>query len=126
MSVLIAPAKAELAFVIDGGGAAITTGVKGYLRVPFGCVVDRVTLTADQVGSIQIDIWRSTYAGFPPSDADSITGGHEPGIVDSNKYDDSVLTGWSKSLNDGEILAFNVDSTATIIRVTVNLQVRKR
>jgi hypothetical protein len=126
VSVLIAPAKAELAFVIDGGGSAITAGVKGHLRVPFGCFVDRVTLTADQVGSIQIDIWRSTYADFPPVDAGSITGGHEPAIVDNSKYDDSVLTAWSKSLNAGEILAFNVDSAATITRVTVNLQVRKR
>ncbi len=126
MSVLIAPAKAELAFVIDGGGSAITTGVKGHLRVPFGCTVERVTLAADQAGSIQIDIWKSTYAGFPPVDAGSITGGHEPSIATDSKYDDAVLTGWSKSLNDGEILAFNVDSATTITRVTVNLQVRKR
>jgi len=126
VSVLIAPTKAELAFVIDGGGAAITTGVKGHLRVPFGCVIERVTLTADQAGSIQIDIWKSTYAGFPPTDAGSITGGHEPNIAADSKYDDAVLTGWSKALSDGDILAFNVDSATTITRVTVNLQVRKR
>ncbi len=126
MSVLIAPAKAALAFIIDGSGEVITTGVKGYLRVPFPCIIDRVTLTADQNGSIQIDIWKSSYAGFPPTDANSITGGNEPSIAADSKYDDAVLTGWSKSLNDGEILAFNVDSATTITRVTVNLQVRKR
>jgi hypothetical protein len=126
MSVLIAPAKAALVFLIDGGGEAITTGVKGYLRVPFNSVIDRVTLAADQAGSIQVDIWKSTYATFPPTDANSITGGNEPKITASNKYEDATLTGWGTSLSEGDILAFNVDSVTGITRVTVSLQVRKR
>jgi len=126
VSVLIAAAKAALAFIIDGGGEAITTGVKGYLRVPFPCIIDRVTLTADQNGSIQVDIWKSSYAAFPPTDANSITGGHEPKIIASNKSEDATLTGWTTALNEGDILAFNVDSVATVTRLTVNLHVRKR
>ncbi len=126
MSVLIAAAKAALAFIIDGGGEVITTGVKGYLRVPFPCIVDRVTLTADQNGSIQVDIWKSTYAGFPPTDANSIAGGNEPKITAGSKSEDATLTGWSKSLDEGDILAFNVDSVTTITKLTVNLHVRKR
>jgi len=39
---------------------------------------------------------------------------------------DAVLTGWSKSLNDGEILAFNVDSVSTIQRVTISLKIQKK
>jgi len=126
VSVLIAPAKAALVFLIDGGGEAITAGVKGFLRVPFNCTIERVTLAADQVGSIQVDIWKSTYAAFPPTEAGSITGGNEPEITGSNKGEDASLTGWSTSLNEGDILAFNVDSAAGIARVTVSLQVRKR
>jgi len=126
VSVLIAAAKAALAFIIDGSGEVITTGVKGYLRVPFPCIIDRVTLTADQDGSIQVDIWKNSYAGFPPADANSITGGNEPKITAGSKSEDATLTGWSKSLDDGDILAFNVDSAVTITRVTVNLHVRKR
>jgi len=126
VSVLIAPVKAALVFLIDGGGEAITSGVKGYLRVPFNCTIERVTLTADQVGSIRVDIWKSTYAAFPPTDAGSITGGNEPEITGSNKGEDASLTGWSTNLNEGDILAFNVDSAAGIARVTVSLQVRKR
>ncbi len=126
MSVLIAAAKAALAFIVDGGGEVITTGIKGYLRVPFPCIIDRVTLTADQNGSIQVDIWRSTYAAFPPTDANSITGGHEPKITAGNKSEDATLTGWTTALSEGDILAFNVDSAATITKLTVNLHVRKR
>ena len=126
MSVLIAPAKAALVFIIDGGGEVVTTGVKGYLRIPFSGIIDRVTLTADQAGSVQVDIWKSSYADFPPADANSITSGHEPKITASNKYEDTSLTGWTTSLNEGDILAFNVDSVTSITRVTINLHVRKR
>ena len=126
MSVLIATAKAALVFLVDGGGEAITSGVKGYLRVPFNCTIERVTLAADQVGSIQVDIWKSTYAAFPPTDAGSIAGGNEPVITGSNKGEDASLTGWSTNLNEGDILAFNVDNAVGIARVTISLQVRKR
>jgi len=126
VSVLIAPAKAALVFLVDGGGEAITSGVKGYLRVPFNCTIERVTLAADQVGSIQVDIWKSTYAAFPPTDAGSITGGNESEITGSNKGEDTSLTDWATSLNEGDILAFNVDSAAGVTRVTISLQVRKR
>ena len=126
MSVLIASAKAALVFLVDGGGEAITSGVKGYLRVPFNCTIERVTLAADQVGSIQVDIWKSTYAAFPPTDAGSITGGNEPEIAGSNKGEDASLTGWSTNLNEGDILAFNVDNAVGIASVTISLQVRKR
>jgi len=111
-------------FVIDGGGSAITTGEKGHLEVPFACTITQVTLLADQTGSITIDIWKDTYANFPPTDADSICGGNEPAIASGQKYQDSTLTNWTTTINDGDILAFNVDSCATITRVTVALKVK--
>jgi hypothetical protein len=126
VSLLVAPAKAELTFIIDGGGEEITTGEKGHLRVPFNCIIDRVTLTADQEGWIGIDIWKSTYAAFPPAAGDSITGGNPPGIQGADKYEDTDLTGWSRSLNEGDILAFATYGASEITRVTINLHVRKR
>jgi len=116
---------AGIVFIIDGGGSAITTGEKGHLRIPFKCEIQRVTLLADQSGSIKIDIWKDTYANFPPTDADSICGGNEPEISSAQKYQDSTLSGWTKTINAGDILAFNVDSAATIERVTLVLKVRK-
>jgi hypothetical protein len=68
---------------------------------------------------------------FPPSNSDSITGGNEPHISSGNSYEDSDLEDWDKALNEGDILAFNVDSVGggegggTINRVTVSLRVRK-
>lgn len=117
--------NASLTFIIDGGGLAITTGQKGHLEIPFACTIKQVTMLADQSGSIVVDIWKDTYANFPPTDADSITASAPPTISSAQKSQDSTLTGWTKSISSGDILAFNVNSCATITRVTISLEVEK-
>lgn len=112
-------------FIIDGGGSAITTGIKGDIRIPFDCTITKATLLADQSGSIKVDLWKDTYANFPPTDADTITGGNEPEISSGTKDEDSTLTDWTTSVNAGDILRFNVDSCTTIERVTIILNLTK-
>ena len=111
-----------LTFIIDGGGSAITTGQKGHLEIPFACTITQATLLADQSGSIVIDIWKDTYANFPPIDADSITASAPPTLSSAQKSQDSTLTGWTTAIAAGDILAFNVDSVATVERVTLSLK----
>lgn len=116
--------EAGIEFVIDGGGSAIEAGIAGDLEVPFDCDIESSSLLADQTGSIKVDIWKDTYANFPPTDADSICGGNEPEIAAGVKDQDTTLTGWTKALARGDILRFNVDSCTTITRVTLSLKVR--
>ncbi|GAI37997.1 unnamed protein product [marine sediment metagenome] len=82
-------------------------------------------MEADQTGSIVVDIWKDTYANFPPTDADSITASAPPTISTAQKSQDSTLAGWTTSIAAGDILAFNVDSCTTITRVTISLKVAK-
>ena len=117
--------EASIEFVIDGGGSAITTGQKGHLEIPFDCTIQRVTMMADQSGSIVVDIWKDTYANFPPADGDSITASAPPTITTALKSQDSTLTGWTTAITAGDILAFNVDSITTIERVTLTLLVKR-
>lgn len=112
-------------FIIDGGGSAITTGVKGFIEVPFACTIQRVTLLADQSGSIVVDIWKDTYANYPPTVADTITASAKPTISTATKAQDATLTGWTTSVAAGDVLGFNVDSITTCQRVTVSLKVKK-
>lgn len=115
----------SIVFVIDGGGSTITTGIKGDFRVPVNCTINRVTAMADQTGSIVVDVWKDTYANFPPVDADSITASAPVTISSNNKSEDSTLTGWSTSLSAGDILRFNVDSVTSIQRLTIELRVTR-
>ena len=118
-------ALAALTFIIDGGGSAITTGIKGDLEIPFACTIEEVIVLADQTGSIVVDIWKDTYANFPPTDADSITASATPTLSSAIKAQNNTLTGWTTSIVAGDILRFNVDSATTVQRVSIILQVRK-
>jgi hypothetical protein len=115
-----------ITFIIDGGGETITTGIKGDLEIPFACEIESWVALADQSGSIQVDIWKDTYANFAPTNDDSITGSsNEVKITTGLKNTDSTLTGWTTSISAGDILRFNVDSVTDIQRVTISLKIRK-
>lgn len=109
-------------FIIDGGGVAIASGVKGDLEIPSACTITKATALADQNGTLVVSIWKDTYANFPPLVGDNITAGAPITIVAGNaKIQDAVLTGWNKTINSGDILRYNVDSCTSITRVTISL-----
>lgn len=122
---LTLPIVSTVGITIDGGGSAITTGVKGYIEVPFAGTITAATLLADQSGSIVIDVWKDTYANYPPTDADSITSAAPPTISSATKSQDTTLTGWTTSVTAGDILGFNVDSITTVTRVTLILSIQR-
>ena len=115
----------DLTFIIDGGGSAITTGQKGHIEIPFACTITGWTLVADQSGSIVVDVWKDTYANFPPTVADTITGSEKPTLSSVQKNQDLTLTTWTTAVSAGDILAFNVDSVATATRVTLSIRAEK-
>jgi hypothetical protein len=112
-------------FIIDGGGSAITTGQKGHAEVPASGVIEGWTILADQSGSIVVDVWKDTYANFPPTVADTIAGSEKPTLSTAQKNQDLALGTWTTTVTKGDIIAFNVDSITTVERVLVSIRVRK-
>lgn len=117
-------------FVIDGGGSVITTGMKGYVEVPYACTITQATLLADQSGSIVVNVYKCSYANFDagsthPVSGDKITASAPPTISSATKAQDSTLTGWTTSVSAGDILAFKVDSVTTCTRVTISLKITR-
>lgn len=110
-----------LTFTISG--SPITTGIKGDLLVPYACTIQQVTLLADQAGSCVVNIWKDTYANYPPTVADKITASAPPTISAAAKAQDATLVGWTTAIAAGDILRFNVDSTSTVTRVQVCIDV---
>lgn len=112
--------------VIDGGGATITTGVKGDIGpFPFDCEIEEWTLLADQSGSIVVDLWKDSYPNYPPVIGDVITASAKPTITTAVKGQSSTLTGWTTTIAAGETLRLNVNSVTSIQRVTLALKLRK-
>lgn len=113
---------ASLSFVIDGGGSAITTGVKGQVSIPADCLINGWNLTADQAGSAVVDVLHSTYAGFPT--AASIAGSDRPTLSSAQKNQNAgPLSAWTTALTAGDILQFQVVSCTTCTRLVLTLNV---
>lgn len=112
----IALTATGLQFLIDGGGAAITTGIKMDLIVPAKCTANSWTVLLDQSGSIQFDLWKDTYANYPPTVADTITGTDKPLVAAATKGTSSALTGWTTAWSEGDTIRVNVDSITTATR----------
>lgn len=108
------PRRVTINFVIDGGGAVITTGEKGVVEVPYPMYLDTCDLLADVAGSIGVGIYKCDYTAYNTS----WTGLGTPTIASAVKSQTSL--GWS--LNSNDILRFYVSSIATITRCTVALR----
>lgn len=82
-------------------------------------------MLADQSGGCVIDVWKDSYANAPPTNDDTITASAPPTLSSAAKSEDATLTGWTKTISSGDVLAFNVDSATTVTRVTLILDVTK-
>lgn len=109
---------------IDGGGVAITTGVKGYIEIPYSCTIVGWTLLGDVTGSIVIDVWKDTYGNHPPTVADTICGADKPTIANATKGQGTAAV-WNKNVSAGDIVGFNVDSCTDTTRATLVVKVIK-
>lgn len=114
----------SILFTIDGGGSNITGGIKGDIVVDFNCEINSATLLADQPGAITVDVWKTNYDNFPPTDSNSIT---MSGIIlpSGIKSKDTTLQNWTTSITAGDILRYNVDSASSVERVLVALKVTR-
>lgn len=110
-----------VAVVFDGGGSVIAAGSEVWVPVAVGGTITKAELTANAIGSAVVDIWKDTFANFPPTDSDSITSATPVTISSARTVQDTSLTGWSKVLSAGEWLLFHVDSASTVTKFTVAL-----
>lgn len=114
--------EGEIYVTIDGGGATITTGVKGDLYIPYDITLTYVTMLADQASSsIVVDIWVDTIANHPPTVADTITASDKPTISNAISSQDNNISTWTRDVNGGSVMRFNVDSRTTIQRLQMTL-----
>jgi len=110
--------------VIDGIGSPIAAGIAGDVTAHYDCTIQGWRLLADQAGDIVVDIWKTDYASFPPTGADSITGSEQPTLSGVDKDEGTTLVGWTVAVVAGDTFRINVDSAATVTRVTLALLLR--
>ena len=116
---------AGIVFDLDGGASNIESGLQAWVQVPFACTIQEASLLADTTGSIVIDVWKDTYANYPPTNADSITASAPPTLSSAQKSSDATLTGWTTSVAAGDVLMANVDSVSGLNHAVLTLKVER-
>lgn len=114
-----------LTFGFDNGATAIAAGSTVKLRLPWRFQPDSWTLLSldDTAGAIKVDVWVDTYANDPPTDADSVCGGHEPEIAASaTRAEDTDLSDWAdRDWAAGSIVVARVDSCTSIKKCSLSI-----
>ena len=100
---------------VDGGGAVLTTGSKGFVTVPYDCTILNWYLAADQAGDVVIDVKRSGA---------SIVGqGNAPTLTSAQSNNEAASAWASIAITAGDILEFVVTGTPTTL-TRVNLVIK--
>jgi len=111
---------------MDGQGSAVATGQKYPIRFSFACTITKVSVLGKpgETASCVLDLWKNTYANYPPTNADSIVASAKPTISSSTKMEDSTLTGWTTSIAAGDAIIPEVES-CTFTGLTLVLTVAR-
>lgn len=119
------PATTSFGVTVDGSGGVITTGQKGYIRIPYGFTITSWTLIGSPSGSITFDIWRTNNA--IPTVANTIIGGGgtKPSLSTATYATSSTLTNWTITGATGDVIGWNVDSCTTTTIATLQLFVTR-
>lgn len=112
----------SLNFLIDGIGATISEGNKGYARVYCDCTLQRVSVFLDQSDSTTFTLASTGYSGHTGGYTD-ITGGANFTISGNDNALDSTLSGWTTAYSEGDLFRFGVAAGAAPANATIALLV---
>lgn len=88
-----------------------------------GEIIGVTILTRGGDGSLQLDIKKGNYSTYPSSD--SICGGNKPTIISDNKFSDTTLTDWDRTVTPGDFLVLKLESSSTFTRIDVTIHIQK-
>lgn len=108
---------AVMPYVIDGGGVAITTGLRYGFRVNNAGTITGWHLGADINTTSSVQVWKDTTANFPPVVGDIIL---TMSTTAGTKY--GSATGLSIAFSSGDWFYFNVsaNNSATVLLPNIN------
>lgn len=105
---------------ISNGGQPITVGQIFTVRLPNSFTVKGWTATGSPSGDFAALIAVDTYANFPPTSADEISGTEDPGFTGAIKGQDESLSTWTDiTLQEGDFAYAEVTTAATVTNIQI-------
>ena len=113
--------KRSIGLLLDGMGSTISVATQYDVIVPYNMIIQSWNMISDLSGNTTIDIWKNTFANYPPTSANTITASAKPNISASTKNQSSTLTGWNTTVSAGDIIRFIVDSCTGMTKINLIL-----
>ena len=113
--------------IIGDGSTVLTTGVKVALRVDFNAIITGAFVHEfdGTTGSVVVGIGSAAYvAGFTPTFT-SIVASAPPTISSARYSEDTTLTGWTTTINRGDVLRFSITTVSSFTRLLICLRIRR-
>jgi hypothetical protein len=88
-------------------------GVVAYIEVPFNCHINRATIVANAVGSMEIDIYKTPLWNHPGTVANSIIPAYA--YLTSSIWANCSTSTWNTALTASDILTISVHSMSSLI-----------
>lgn len=101
----------------------MTVGSKCRVTFPVAGTITGNRIFSDVSGSAVVDIWKDTWANYPPTIADTITASAKPTLSSQTHVEDTTLTGWTTAISAGDVLFANLDSFSGVGQVVVELTI---
>jgi hypothetical protein len=110
---------------VDNGNKIITSGNKGYVTVNYSGILTSYEILSNISGSTSIDVYKTNFLNFPPTNLDTITSGNYINLNNSNKALVNNLSGWTVEFFPGDIFSFYVISASSINKLSLVLNTIK-
>lgn len=114
-------------------GTALTAGAQNaFAQVDFAGTIVGWSLTADQSGSVSIDVWKAASSPPPaapaiPTSANKISATAGPSLSSAQSASQNAagLTGWTTAVSAYDVFGFNIASASTVTAITLQIWIQR-
>jgi hypothetical protein len=124
-TIAVLPITVNIGGDFSGGGSALVAPQTAFVYVPYAGTITAATLIADQTGSCVVDVWKVPLASVPATSANSIAASDLPTLSNQIEETDNTLTGWTTTINAGDVIYFHLNSATTVTQLSINLSVSR-
>jgi hypothetical protein len=108
---------------IDGGGSNITTGMKGFVRVPYsGTIVGWDIISDSPISNCSVDLVKSATI---PTSGNTITGGNFITLSSQQLNGSNTLTSWTTGFIVNDIFSWRVISATDVKWLTITIKIKR-
>jgi hypothetical protein len=118
---IISNTPAQINFIFDGGGSAVSLNSTGIVQIPYNIKIISWTILANAQANAEVQVLTSNYSNHPTYSIISGTT-NTPKLINASKAQSSTMSDWVTAIPADSYLQFTVISNDSAINLTVSLK----